>query len=41
MMAHNGNLINSNDLQKELFETDLRHINTRSDSEVLLNVFAH
>jgi amidophosphoribosyltransferase len=41
MMAHNGNLTNSNDLQKELFETDLRHINTRSDSEVLLNVFAH
>lgn len=41
MMAHNGNLTNANDLQKDLFETDLRHINTRSDSEVLLNVFAH
>ncbi len=41
MMAHNGNLTNSDKLQKELFETDLRHINTHSDSEVLLNVFAH
>ena len=41
VMAHNGNLTNSDVLQKELFESDLRHINTRSDSEVLLNVFAH
>jgi amidophosphoribosyltransferase len=40
-MAHNGTLTNSNKLKKELFETDLRHINTSSDSEVLLNVFAH
>ncbi len=41
VMGHNGNLTNSDALQKELFDTDLRHINTRSDSEVLLNVFAH
>ena len=41
VMGHNGNLTNSEALQKELFDTDLRHINTRSDSEVLLNVFAH
>jgi len=41
VMAHNGNLTNAEELQTELFESDLRHINTRSDSEVLLNVFAH
>lgn len=41
VMAHNGNLTNADVLQTELFESDLRHINTRSDSEVLLNVFAH
>lgn len=41
VMGHNGNLTNADILQKELFESDLRHINTRSDSEVLLNVFAH
>jgi len=41
VMGHNGNLTNSEVLQRELFESDLRHINTRSDSEVLLNVFAH
>ncbi len=40
-MAHNGNLINAEVLQHELFCTDRRHINTNSDSEVLLNVFAH
>lgn len=40
-LAHNGNLTNSADLSEELFSEDLRHINTDSDSEVLLNVFAH
>lgn len=40
-LAHNGNLTNSEQLKQELFTTDLRHINTSSDSEVLLNVFAH
>jgi amidophosphoribosyltransferase len=40
-LAHNGNLTNSDQLKQELYSSDLRHINTRSDSEVLLNVFAH
>ncbi len=40
-LAHNGNLTNATDLSEDLFRTDLRHINTTSDSEVLLNVFAH
>jgi len=40
-LAHNGNLTNSEQLTKELFQDDLRHLNTDSDSEVLLNVFAH
>ena len=40
-LAHNGNLTNADQLSEELFKTDLRHVNTDSDSEVLLNVFAH
>ena len=40
-LAHNGNLTNANQLSAELFKSDLRHLNTGSDSEVLLNVFAH
>jgi amidophosphoribosyltransferase len=40
-LSHNGNLTNAEQLGKELFESDLRHINTNSDSEILLNVFAH
>lgn len=40
-IAHNGNLINSEELKHNLLSADLRHLNTHSDSEVLLNVFAH
>lgn len=40
-LAHNGNLTNADDIKQSLFESDLRHINTQSDSEILLNVFAH
>ena len=40
-LGHNGNLTNAMELQKELFRDDLRHLNTNSDSEVLLNIFAH
>ena len=41
LLAHNGNLTNSESLKREMFLSDLRHINTSSDSEVLLNVLAH
>ena len=40
-LAHNGNLSNTKELAEELFHSDLRHISTNSDSEVLLNILAH
>ena len=40
-LVHNGNLTNAAELSKDLINSDLRHLNTSSDSEVLLNVFAH
>jgi len=40
-LAHNGNLTNEEELKRDLFQADLRHLNTDSDSEVLLNVLAH
>ena len=40
-LAHNGNLINSKQLMRDVFRDDRRHINTESDSEILLNVVAH
>lgn len=40
-LAHNGNLVNYDELSDMLASTDLRHLNSQSDSEVLLNVFAH
>jgi amidophosphoribosyltransferase len=41
IFAHNGNLTNVSEIVDSLFETDMRHLNTSSDSEVMLNVFAH
>jgi amidophosphoribosyltransferase len=40
-LGHNGNLTNAASLQQLLFREDLRHLNTDSDSELILNVFAH
>ncbi|MGI9317855.1 MAG: amidophosphoribosyltransferase [bacterium] len=40
-LAHNGNLTNAEPLREELFRQDLRQLNTTSDSEILLNIFAH
>ncbi len=41
VLVHNGNLTNTDALRKELFDIDRRHINTDSDTEVLINVVAH
>ena len=41
VLGHNGNLTNTEELLQDLFLADLRHVNTASDSEVLLNVLAH
>ena len=40
-LAHNGNLVNADVLREDLYREDRRHLNTNSDSEILLNVFAH
>lgn len=40
-LAHNGNLTNVEELSEDIYASDLRHVNTTSDSEVLLNAFAH
>ena len=40
VLIHNGNLTNTRDLEKQLFNIDKRHTNSSSDTEMLLNVFA-
>jgi amidophosphoribosyltransferase len=41
VLVHNGNLTNAQALKQELFDIDRRHINTESDTEVLINILAH
>lgn len=41
VLVHNGNLTNAHSLKQELFDIDRRHINTESDTEVLINILAH
>ncbi len=41
VLAHNGNLTNTEALREELSRLDFRHLNTNSDTEVLLNIFAY
>ena len=41
VLVHNGNLTNTRELTKEMFEVDRRHLNTDSDTEILVNVLAH
>ena len=41
VLVHNGNLTNTRALKQELFDVDRRHINTKSDTEMLINVLAH
>jgi len=40
-LAHNGNLVNAEELKRHVVNVDRRHLNTRSDTEILLNIFAH
>ena len=40
VLIHNGNLTNTRDLEKQLFNVDKRHTNSSSDTEMLLNIFA-
>jgi len=41
VLVHNGNIVNANQLRDEISKEDLRHLKTNSDSEVILNIFAH
>ena len=41
VLVHNGNLTNTRELTEELFHVDRRHLNTNSDTELLVNVLAH
>ena len=41
VLVHNGNLTNTRELTRELFDVDRRHLNTNSDTELLVNVLAH